>query len=149
MHTIAVLKTRPHDFEYSQKRVYAAFILFAIGITFVKLAALTFYTRIFRIVATFRIALYICYALTIMWLISNIPIAVAYCLPIQKFWKPQLEGKCINLFLWHITEGVFDVFLNVCILALPMPVVWQLHASTSRKILLMVAFFFGYLYDSP
>lgn len=125
--------------------VYAAFIIFAIAITLVKLAALTFYSRIFQVVTSFRIALYVCHALTIAWLLSNLPLTVFYCVPIDKFWYPEKQGRCINLFYWHITEGVFDVSLNFLILCLPMPMVWSLRASVGRKLLLMLAFFFGYL----
>lgn len=145
MHKIAVLETELDNFVYTQKLSYVAFIVWSIGITFVKLAALAFYERIFYISPSFRTALRICYGLTLIWFLSNLPITVFICTPINKFWHVFKPGHCIDLFNWHITEGTFDVLLNLIILVLPLPVVWSLRAPPRRKALLATAFFFGYL----
>lgn len=135
----------PENVIVSGKTFYVAYMAWTFGIALVKSAALFFYARIFNIIPSFRQALNLCHALTLIWFVSNLLLIIFKCTPIDKTWYPWKPGTCISLFLWHITEGTFDAVLNLVILVLPMPMVLTLQASWKRRMLLITAFFFGYL----
>lgn len=136
----------PNDLVISGKIFYVAYMAFTAGICLVKSSALFFYARIFNVVPSFRLALNICHSLTVIWFISNMPLIIWNCSPIDKFWYKLKPGHCISLYLWHMSEGMFDAVLNLVILILPVPRILKLQVPWGRKVLLIVAFFFGYLW---
>ena len=127
------------------KLFYVSYIAFTIGACLVKSAALFFYARIFDVSPSFRVALRLCHILTALWFLSNMPLVISTCTPIARAWDHTKSGKCIDQFLFEMVEGGFDILLNLIILVLPMPMVLALHTSWRKKILLMAAFFLGYL----
>lgn len=67
------------------------------------------------------------------------------CTPFSAHWGTAEEQaeKCINteaLFVW----GSFpNIVTDVVLMVLPMPTVWNLHASTGMRIGLIISFLFG------
>ena len=65
------------------------------------------------------------------------------CLPIRADWNPSVQPRCVNLDVELIILSSINVITDVTILALPMPLVWRLQTSRSRKIQVSCTFLLG------
>lgn len=126
------------------KNLYAYMIVWTFGVLGVKIGILLFYWRVF---ATRRIRTYILavFALSVGTFLVNFFIFIFQCTPIAKFWDQSIEGKCINQNKFYFASAIINVCGDVMVLALPMPVVWQLHTSRNKKWSLSFLFLLGAL----
>ncbi|KAE8160216.1 hypothetical protein BDV40DRAFT_314030 [Aspergillus tamarii] len=114
--------------------IFAYVILYATTVPMVKLSVLLLYRRIFRLTWS----LYFCAFLSIGYAISvSTTISVA-CVPSSFFWTqwvyPLSGGHCrINLYQFYLWNGVANLFTDVIILCLPMPIVWSLQMPKGQK----------------
>ncbi|KAF7595468.1 hypothetical protein BBP40_005804 [Aspergillus hancockii] len=123
-----------NDVLMSMKIIFAYVILYATTVPMVKLSVLLLYRRIFRLTWT----LYICAFLSIGYAISVSTTISLACVPTSFFWTqwvdPLSGGHCrINLYLFYLWNGVANLFTDVLILCLPMPIVWGLQMPTGQK----------------
>lgn len=65
------------------------------------------------------------------------------CLPIRADWNPSVQPRCVNLDVELIILSSINVVTDVTLLALPMPLVWRLQASRSRKLQVSFTFLLG------
>ncbi|KAF4629254.1 hypothetical protein G7Y89_g8897 [Cudoniella acicularis] len=125
--------------------LYANFFFWNIGLTLSKLSVLCLYARIFKVKTAFRRALWIVGALNVAWEIFAFFSALFQCTPIEKVWNPLMKGGvCINYYKWFLTMAISTFLLDIIILLLPMPILYQLSLSTNRKVLVAVLFLCGY-----
>ena len=121
-------------------------LLFNTTLAVVKISVLLFYARLFWTVKTFRIALWItavlCLALPVAFNIH----ATFTCIPVQKFWRPQLPGHCLAHLPGYIVSGILNIVTDFMILLLPMPIIWNLHTSRNHRAYLIGTFAAGYRY---
>jgi hypothetical protein len=96
-------------------------------------------------VKSFRIAAYTTTALAAAWALATILMILTICRPLPKFWGAQVAGTCGNLVDTLIVFGALDVTLDVVILLLPVPMVWQLQMPFANKIGLACIFAMGFL----
>jgi hypothetical protein len=96
-------------------------------------------------VRPFRIAAYTTTGLAIVWAVATILMILTICRPLPKFWNPEMPGKCGNLVSTLIVFGALDVVLDVVILVLPIPMVYQLQMPFANKIGLAAIFAMGLL----
>jgi hypothetical protein len=110
-----------------------------------KFAILLFYHRLFplqRINVIVRIMMGFLVLVTVVTLIS----ACALCRPFAANWDPTIPGAvCANKEAFFIWASFPNMISDVILLALPMPVVWKLHATTRLKIGLTFTFAVGSL----
>jgi len=84
--------------------------------------------------------------LLLLWYIAFQTTAIAQCVPISFYWNKDIEhGQCIKFVPFYIALAATNVFTDVVILALPMPLVWKLQVKTPRKIGLTITFLLGTL----
>lgn len=69
-------------------------------------------------------------------------------LPLQADWNPSIQSRYINQKLQLIILSSINAATDIVILALPMPLIWRLHASRSRKIQVSCTFLLGGLWVS-
>ncbi|KAL2795261.1 hypothetical protein BJX66DRAFT_337046 [Aspergillus keveii] len=124
----------PDNVLMSMKIIFAYVILYATTVPMVKLSVLLLYHRIFRLTWT----LYFCAFLSIGYTISVSTAISLACVPTSYFWTqwvdPLSGGYCrINLYLFYLWNGVANLFTDVIILCLPMPIVWRLQMPKSQK----------------
>ena len=67
------------------------------------------------------------------------------CRPFAKNWNPELKGHCGASIPAYICIAALDIFGDLMIITLPMPMIWRLHTSTSNKIGLSLIFALGIL----
>ncbi|KAI9659747.1 MAG: hypothetical protein M1831_003645 [Alyxoria varia] len=132
-----------------RKLLWASYFLFVLGVGCIKFSALFFYSRIFRDQDGFRIPLIVGHVLAVVWVGAAIPSIIFNCVPVQKFWHPQLEGHCLPFGAWYITGGVLDTVIDLAIFILPIPKLCKLHTGRRRKQLVILAFVCGYLAVVP
>ena len=57
-----------------------------------------------------------------------------------------MEAHCIDLTAYLLGMNVVDVVLDICILSLPVPVIWRIQAlSKSKKVGILLIFLLGSL----
>ncbi|GAB1210520.1 hypothetical protein APSETT445_009314 [Aspergillus pseudonomiae] len=121
-------------FAYGTGIIFAYVILYATTVPMVKLSVLLLYRRIFRLTWT----LYFCAFLSIGYTISVATTISLACVPSSFFWTqwvyPLSGGHCrINLYQFYLWNGVANLFTDVIILCLPMPIVWGLQMPKAQK----------------
>ncbi len=72
-------------------------------------------------------------------------IGACMCRPFALNWDPTIPGHCGQRIPAYIAIAALDIFGDILILALPMPMIWNLHASMSNKVGLSFVFALGIL----
>ncbi|KAJ5644216.1 uncharacterized protein N7484_006723 [Penicillium longicatenatum] len=107
-----------------------------------KLAILHLYLSIF----TNKKLRYICFATAAVVVGNWIAVTIAgglACQPISYFWTG--EGNCIDINSYLRWGGFANILTDLVMLVLPIPVVWNLHASTRLKTGILITFLLGSL----
>ena len=73
--------------------------------------------------------------------ITQIVCILAQCTPFASIFNPKIPGSCININDVYIVVSSFNIFTDLIILLLPMPLLWGLNTTMSRKI--QLSFIFG------
>lgn len=123
-------------------------LAFDFSISFSKMSALAFYSRVFRRrTITSRVwqwCYYITFGLTIAWLISMVAIALFRCVPLSKLWSPSTPGKCVTRSNTYLAGALSSVLIDIMILLLPLPLIFKLKIRLVRKLLIAGTFIIGY-----
>lgn len=117
-------------------------VVYTISISLIKVSLLLMYIRIFP-VKRVLVGAYILMAISISWAISLIIVALAQCLPMDKLWKPWIEGRCIDIKATFLAIAIPNIITDIAILALPIPLLWGLQTTRVRKISLSIIFLLG------
>ncbi|MCJ1397123.1 hypothetical protein MMC11_000315 [Xylographa trunciseda] len=121
------------------------FMWYCTATSFLKISALVFYARIFSISRRFRIVLWITgAAVTIFWILLLV-LPFTHCNPPLKAFYPLLKGTCWSGGTpWYLGSCITNVLLDLIVLVLPMPMVWDLQLKLGRKMQLSLIFLIGY-----
>ena len=128
--------------------IYVSDIHYPFSVSIIKLAILLFYVRLFGSRKGFRNILYATGALVISWFIGSTFAAIFRCTPISAAFILDgvlQEQHCIDTNAWFISTSVFNVLLDIWILALPLFVIWTLQLSFRRKVGVSGIFLLGAL----
>lgn len=75
--------------------------------------------------------------------IASVLTTILQCIPLKKMWDPLAAGHCIDFGKFAMAMACVNIFTDVFLLVLPLPVVWNLHASTQKKWLVTLSFVLG------
>ena len=112
----------------------------------VKISILFFYLRIFSD-RNFRSAVYFLMAFCGAATTAFTLVTIFQCRPIKGAWH-RWDGtryRCTNLNAQGWTSAAFNGFLDIIMLALPLPVLAKLHMSRRKKAQAMLMFCVGSL----
>lgn len=117
-------------------------ILYVVSMGFTKAAILVFYIRIFPSTTIHRIAWAV---ITVIALFSGTLIIVIclQCQPIEYSWfryTDESAGSCINVPAAATLHGAVNMVVDLFILLLPMPSVYKLQVSTTKKAQVAIMF---------
>jgi hypothetical protein len=115
-----------------------------------KISILLFYLRIFPS-RKIKLAVYVLIALNLGYLISFVLVSIWQCRPISLAWTRwdgEHAGSCNNINLQGWTSAAFNIVLDVCTLALPLPELYALKMSARKKLQVLSMFSVGFLYAS-
>lgn len=123
---------------------HVALIWYETVISLIKISALTLYARVFNSKRSFRITLWALGALITIWWIVLLVVPWTFCHPARKTIDPLIKGTCREGSSWYLATALINALLDMVILILPMPLIWKLRINFRKKILVSVAFVFGY-----
>jgi hypothetical protein len=134
------------ELQNALKLVPAAYVTWTLGTTSFKLSVLFLYTRIFSI-KVFKTLSYVTMGLTVSYCISFMVVFLTTCTPdISQLWNPRPDGHCRDLNIGQLGSVSTNLALDVIILVLPMPFVWNLKMALRNKIIVTIVFSFSLLY---
>lgn len=118
--------------------------LYPLAIMFAKLGILFFYLSIFQVNVRFRYSCYGMIAFIVLYLTAQfMTYTFFYCRPIRMIWNVTVQGQCINDYAQDIATGAFNIFSDIAILILPLPMVWRLQIDLARRLGLVAIFLLG------
>ncbi|KAI0972308.1 hypothetical protein F4678DRAFT_57575 [Xylaria arbuscula] len=128
---------------FVRKAMFAAWILQCSANTFVRLSILDFILHVFFPVKKFCLAVYSFEAATVAYLVAFIIAQFATCRPLKYNWEPgpDVAKYCGNHNLIFLLGSIFNLFLDIGIFILPLPMLWNLQLSARKKV--GVTFVFG------
>ena len=127
-----------------KKILYAWVLFYDITPLLIKISLLLLYKRIFAN-HRFHTAVNIVGVFSVSWCAAFFTKSIWNCVPIKGFWDPHVHARCINFTASTIAYAVINIFTNILVLALPVPIIWRLQLSTSRKMILTLIFMLGSL----
>ncbi|RDW57980.1 hypothetical protein BP6252_13391 [Coleophoma cylindrospora] len=126
------------------KNMVADQMLWAMSLMFTKLSILFFYMTIFS-TPNFKICAYAIMGIVVIWGLAVICCGFFLCRPFAYNWDLTIpDGKCGDLVTSYIATGSVNMATDIMVLTLPMPMVWNLHAPRSDKMVLTAIFAFGF-----
>jgi hypothetical protein len=83
--------------------------------------------------------------INLLFYIVIIPLVIFACTPRSKIWNPFQHGTCINIFAVDLATGVFNLLLDLIMIAMPHMVIWSIHLSFRQKLAVSGLFAVGAL----
>ena len=134
------------EIKIALKCLFAYYHLFNWGISLAKLSALCFYTRVFSVDLVLSRCIKFAGVLVVVWPLAFTLSAFGECRPLSKAWDPLTPGTCFDIKAWWLSNAISDVAIDLLILVMPMPLVWNMKTKTGHKILTTLIFLAGYGY---
>ena len=117
------------------KGVLVMTIVWNITVCLSKLSVLLMYTSIIPNTSMLVICRYIG-ATIIVWILVDLITALSICKPLAQAWKDP--DKCTSQNLFYFSQGVLNLIIDMVIIVLPMPYIFRLRVSWSRKVVAIV-----------
>ena len=125
-------------------KLEVAFIcVYLCAVTVPKLAILGLYLRIFP-EKPYRLACYVISGVLVASLVANITTVSVICIPLKALWDPPIQSAhCINQNAFFRYSTLPNIITDLCMLILPLPVIWRMSLSTRDKLGLSLTFCTG------
>ena len=126
---------------------WASYFIFEGCLFLQKLSILLFIGRIFPKYVNSRLfntALWLVHAANLSWLIGIYLGIIFACNPPAKNWYPSIPGTCTPASSLWLGCTIPSVAVDLMILLLPLPKIWNLRANRRRKLAIGVVFILGY-----
>ena len=128
-----------------QTRVSA--VVYCCAVFTIKLAILLEFLRIFspgRNNNTFWI-FHILIWLNFLFYVIIVFIHIFPCQPIEKFWRPWIDGRCLDSPGLNVAVASFNSASDLSLLIAPQKVIWNLQMSFKRRLGVSAIFLAGLL----
>ncbi|RYO83906.1 hypothetical protein DL766_001733 [Monosporascus sp. MC13-8B] len=113
------------------------------AMAFIKLSLLSLYGSVFTS-KRFRYCVWAVAAVVTTWAVSIATVGIFQCTPIAFGWDPTIPGGyCFNYGLVVLIGGIINIVTDLTILCMPIPLVWKLHVTRQKKLLLCFTFAMG------
>jgi hypothetical protein len=125
-----------------------ASIMFCIGILFSKLSILSIFIKVFvpfhegLIYWVNQLLIYT----NVMFYVGALVVLLLQCIPRAKISTPMLPGHCIDVYLFVVISGAWNVVSDFVILAFPVWAIWYLNMPLNRRLGIGILFGTGALY---
>ncbi|ROW12208.1 hypothetical protein VMCG_00348 [Cytospora schulzeri] len=125
------------------KMIYSLLQFLITSYALTRYSILALYLRIFS-GKRLRIAVWCVVAfVTLQWIGFAIT-AIFQCRPVDYFWDRSIPGgTCLDVDAFYRSVTPFNLLVDVVLIIMPLPTVWQLKASTTRKWALTFLFGIG------
>ncbi|BCR87244.1 uncharacterized protein ACHE_31231A [Aspergillus chevalieri] len=108
----------------------------------IKTSIVCFYRRVFT-TQKFQHLTFALNTLIVTWAAGIVIACGLQCRPIESFWDPRVEGKCFDQNKFLVVNQIFNVVIDFVILALPVPMIWNLQRAWQDKLALNGVFALG------
>ncbi|KAL4969381.1 uncharacterized protein BDV14DRAFT_103850 [Aspergillus stella-maris] len=108
----------------------------------IKMSIVCFYRRVFTI-KPFQWASLAINILIAAWGVAIFLACALQCRPLRAYWDHSVEGSCFDGTKFIIVNQVFNVIMDFAILALPIPMIWNLQRAWQDKLALNGVFALG------
>jgi hypothetical protein len=119
-------------------------VVYVWNLCWTKLSLLFMYYRIFNF-PFFKIRVVVVGSFVIIWAITISFLFIFICVPVDKLWKPDIPGRCIDQLGVWLANCSATIFSDILILCLPMPQIWTLRLKKVEKVGLTLVFSLGFL----
>lgn len=137
-----------HDITESLKWLYVAYFMYMGAECLCQLSILAFYLRI-MVEKKLRTIVWIFIGLVVAFGIANVFSMVFQCTPIKFFWdgwRGEMKGFCgVDVRLFGFVRGAVEIFLDLAILTMPLPMLAKLNMSSKKKLQVMSMFCVGFV----
>ncbi len=119
---------------------------FQIAVLLNQLSLLFLYRRVFTMKkAWFRWSIYWIGLFCIATGIAIFFAGLLHCVPIEFGWNPKVKGGVCNVSVrqLYITANILNLFGDLGIVILPIPLIWSLHMNTATKAAVSGMFLLG------
>lgn len=144
-HVEYIAMTNPGALTLRMKLVMAQSYLTTVSNTLSRASIAALYLRLFpnkRLRQASYLILFYLVALAVSQMIAGL----FECRPFSVFWNAAARNaKCFNLFLYYELGGILNIVGDLALMLIPVPIVWNLQTSTSRKCGIAVVFLSGCL----
>ncbi|KAH8660685.1 hypothetical protein BGZ60DRAFT_517451 [Tricladium varicosporioides] len=124
------------------KSLWVAIFFYTMSLTLTKLSIVLQYLRVF-VEPRIRQACWATIWLILLYGFQATFVSAFNCYPVSGFWDFSIKSKCISKeFLWFFNAS-FNIFTDIVIIGLPMPVVSNLQIPAKQKVLIMAIFALG------
>jgi hypothetical protein len=119
----------------------------SLAVTLVKISILDFLLSIFSMHDRFRLPAYVLMGITASYGISFTVTTLAACIPFEANWDKlsHPDYRCINTSHFYVSQTAIGAVLDISVLLLPVPFVWQLALPVRKKVALTFIFSIGTL----
>ena len=125
-----------------EKVELATEVLYNSAMVPVKLSILLLYRRIFP-VQWFTRTLFAVAVLVFSYTLAGTMTVIFQCVPVKHDWNAAVPATCVDFEAELISLGVINSLTDFLILFLPIPMLWKLKTSTTRKLQLTGMFGLG------
>lgn len=132
-HVQAVAHENPKKIVMLNKLVYVLDWCYVPANALSRLSVVILYLRVFTNKFSRFFAWVVCGYLT-LYCIATIIAAQVECRPLAYTWDKTIKGgKCFDVVMWWKWNNIPNLIPDVAIMVLPIPTVWTLKVSKSRK----------------
>ncbi len=119
-------------------------LAWALSNTGVKLSVIDLYVKLFGTTKWARLASYCLMAAVLAYCSMVILISFFDCRPLAYNWDVTIpEGKCGDRTSAYLVSGLLNLTLDILVLLLPLPTLWNLHMALAKRIGLILMFSTG------
>jgi hypothetical protein len=108
----------------------------------IKISVLVFYRRIFT-TKVFRRCTDGLIVMCILWGTATLLASALQCRPLRAYWDQSVNGHCFDALKFVLGVQGVNIFLDVAILCLPLPMVWGLRRAWQERLALSGVFLLG------
>jgi hypothetical protein len=138
----------PDNITESLKWLYVAYFMYMLAECLCQLSILAFYLRI-MVEKRLRVIVWVFVGMVTGFGISNVFSMIFQCTPISFFWdgwRGEMAGFCgVDVRLFGFVRGAIEIFLDLVILTLPLPMLAKLNMSPKKKMQIMSMFCVGFV----
>ncbi|KAH8745779.1 hypothetical protein F5883DRAFT_359229, partial [Diaporthe sp. PMI_573] len=109
-----------------------------------KASILSFYTVLFPNKVFTRLC-YCTMIATALYLVLVLVETFGLCKPLRYAWDTTIDGECTGEDPVYLIVGIVNCIIDACILVLPMPLVFRLQMTMTKRISVAGMFSFGAL----
>ncbi|KAL4987806.1 hypothetical protein BDW68DRAFT_197132 [Aspergillus falconensis] len=133
------------DISETLKLFFIEEVLYTICTALIKISMLFLYLRLFPN-ALLRRAIFISLAITSLWALGSFLAQVLSCKPVSYYWNQwdgEHVGKCSSHNSLLLAHSIINIFLDILVFALPMPVLVRLQMSIEKRVGICLMFAVG------